>query len=266
MTGALLILSVGLLLGLRHAADADHVIAVSTIVSRDRSVLRAARIGAMWGVGHTATIVAVGAPLILFRWTISPRLGAAMELAVAFMLIILGITSLIDVRRGAKSHAHLHQHGDRIHRHPHGHAEAEALREAQAKHRNEKHDETLHGHREDETLLARLDRMMGRLRSYQLVRPLVVGAIHGLAGSAAIALLVLSTIQEPLLAIAYLVVFGVGTILGMTLLTTLIAVPVIASGNASLAANRSLRIGLALASLSFGLFLAVRIGVPLAQM
>jgi hypothetical protein len=261
MISALVILSLGLLLGVRHATDADHIIAVSTIVSRERSLGGAARIGALWGLGHSATIIAVGAPLILFRWTISPKIGAVMEFAVALMLIILGVASLVDVRRVGRAervHSHFHQHGDRIHRHPHSHRTDSAVDDA--------HGELAHAHGEDDTALARMDRLAGRVRAYGVIRPVVVGVVHGLAGSAAIALLVLTTIRTPLLAIGYLVIFGLGTILGMMLLTTAIAVPVVATGNSAFARNRSLRVAFALVSISFGIFLAIQNGMPLTRM
>jgi ABC-type nickel/cobalt efflux system permease component RcnA len=266
MISALVILSLGFLLGIGHATDPDHIIAVSTIVSREQSLARAARIGALWGVGHTATILAVGAPLILFRWSISPRLGAAMELGVALMLIVLGTASLIDLRRSGSSHSHLHQHGDRIHRHPHGHVRAAAPSEGgPQQHATSPHDDDAHGHAEQATALASVDRLAGRVRAYGAIRPVVVGVVHGLAGSAAIALMILATIRTPLLAVAYLLIFGIGTILGMVLLTTAIALPVVMTGR-SPATNRSLRLTLALVSLSFGVFLAFRIGIPLARM
>ncbi len=270
MISALVILSLGLLLGVRHATDPDHIIAVSTIVSRERSLASAARIGALWGVGHSATIVAVGAPLILFRLTISPKIGAAMELAVALMLIVLGVASLVDIRRGGDSqtsHSHLHQHGDRIHRHHHGHVVAASLNENRdGQHAASAHDDSAHGHAADATALGVIDRVAGRVRAYGVIRPVVVGVVHGLAGSAAIALMVLATIRTPLLAVGYLLIFGLGTILGMMLLTTAIAMPVVATGNRSLATNRTLRVAFALVSVSFGIFLAARIGIPLAQM
>ena len=269
MISALVILSLGLLLGVRHATDPDHIIAVSTIVSRERSLAGAARIGALWGLGHTATIMAVGVPLILFRWTISPKLGATMELAVALMLIVLGLASLIDVRRSGSpnaSHSHLHQHGDRIHRHPHGHGAEAPLHEGDDHPSSTRHDDSTHGHAEEATALGVIDRLGGRSRAYGLIRPVVIGVVHGLAGSAAIALMVLATIGTPILAVGYLLIFGFGTILGMALLTTVVALPVVATGNRSLANNRKLRVAFALVSLSFGIFLAARIGIPLARM
>ncbi len=267
MISALTILSLGFLLGIRHATDPDHVIAVSTIVSRERSLYRAAGIGALWGLGHTATIVAVGTPLILFRWTIAPKIGAVMELGVAVMLIVLGSASLIDIRRGGHaSHSHLHQHGDRIHRHPHGHVAAAALNEERLEHQTASpHDDSTHGHAGDDNVLASVDRVAGHTRLYRAMRPLVVGVIHGLAGSAAIALMILSTIHAPRLAVAYLLIFGAGTILGMVLLTTAIAIPVVAAGG-SAGTQRTLRIAFALVSITFGIFLMWQIGIPLARM
>src|SRR5919205_4419018 len=94
MLSTLSVLALGFILGMRHATDPDHFVAVTTIVSRQRSVARAAGVGALWGVGHTATIVLVGSAIVLFRVVIPPRLGLAMEFAVAVMLILLGVRSL----------------------------------------------------------------------------------------------------------------------------------------------------------------------------
>src|SRR5689334_25228700 len=131
MTSLLPILALGFMLGVRHATDPDHVIAITTIVSGQRSVRRAALIGAAWGVGHTLTILLVGSAIIVFKWSIPARVGLAMELAVAVMLIVLGVASLAGtirwLRRTARMtvshvHSHPHVHGDYIHTHPHGHA------------------------------------------------------------------------------------------------------------------------------------------------
>src|SRR5688500_3644497 len=98
MLTSLSVLALGFLLGMRHATDPDHVVAVTTIVSQQRSVARAAGVGALWGAGHTATIVLVGGAILLFRVAVPPRLGLAMEFAVAVMLVLLGVRS---VRAGA---------------------------------------------------------------------------------------------------------------------------------------------------------------------
>ena len=111
MTGAapdvVLFLLLGFFLGMRHATDADHVVAIATIVSRERSVVGSALIGAAWGVGHTVTVMAVGAAIILFGVVIPPRLGLAMEFAVGVMLLLLGVLTLAGVgRSGGAAHAH----------------------------------------------------------------------------------------------------------------------------------------------------------------
>jgi ABC-type nickel/cobalt efflux system permease component RcnA len=253
MTSLLAILALGFMLGMRHATDPDHVVAVTTIVSGQRSVKRAALIGAAWGVGHTLTILLVGSGIILFKWAIPARVGLAMELAVALMLIILGVASLTGtvrwMRRTARLrvgqvHSHPHFHGDYVHTHPHGHAPES------------------HPHAEDETPLARIDRHLGRIGSYRLARPLIVGVVHGLAGSAAVTLLVLAAISTPLWSVAYLVIFGIGTITGMMIITAAISIPfVLGSAGQFLRLQRGLRVASGLISLGFGLLVAYRIGV-----
>jgi high-affinity nickel-transport protein len=240
---------------MRHALDPDHVIAVSTIVSRQRSAWAAALIGSLWGIGHTFTITVVGGAIILFGVVIPPRLGLAMEFSVALMLILLGVLSLAGVTHrvtailtpgsgsDAGVHAHPHSHSDYIHTHPHGHEPAP------------------HGHADTETPLWRVDRMFGSLGAYQLVRPLVVGIVHGLAGSAAVALLVLAAIRDPLWAVAYLLLFGVGTVAGMMLITAVIGLPFAYTANRFVTMHRYLGVASGLLSLGFGLFLAYQIGL-----
>ena len=255
MTIALLsVVGLGFFLGMRHATDADHVIAVATIVSRQRSVGTAALIGILWGIGHTLTILVVGGAIILFSLVIPPRIGLTMEFAVALMLILLGALNLTGIMRWVTDsfaggsgregeiHSHPHSHGDYVHSHPHGHGPPG------------------HGHAEDETPLAWVDRTFGRLGLYQFLRPLVVGIVHGLAGSAALALLVLTTIRNPMWAFAYLVVFGVGTIAGMMLITAAIALPFAYTVKRFARVNRSLVVASGLLSLGFGLFLGYHIG------
>ncbi len=218
MTTFFAVTLLGFLLGMRHATDPDHVIAVTTIVARQGSMRHAAWIGALWGVGHTLTILLVGSGIILFNLVIPPRLGLTMELCVGLMLILLGILNLTGVTRwlterwtptakaAPDGHSHPHVHGDYyVHKHFHGHAPG------------------AHGHAPDATAQGRLDRALGRLGLYQALRPLVVGVVHGLAGSAAVALLVLATIHNSAWAVAYLLVFGVGTIAGMMIITAALA-------------------------------------------
>lgn len=247
------IIVLGFFLGMRHATDPDHVIAVTTIVSRQRSVKHAAVIGAMWGIGHTLTILLVGSAIIVFGLVIPPRIGLTMELSVGLMLILLGVLNLSgilqwitqtftpDASGPSHTHTHIHAHGDYIHTHPHSHAPE------------------VHSHSENATPVGWLDRIFGSLGLYQTLRPLAVGIVHGLAGSAAVALLVLTTIRVPAWAIAYLLVFGVGTIAGMMLITAAIATPFAAS-QAFQSFNRGLSIASGVISVAFGLFIVYEMG------
>jgi high-affinity nickel-transport protein len=253
MISLLSIIALGFFLGMRHATDPDHVIAVTTIVSRQRSVRRAALTGAFWGAGHTLTIFAVGAAIILFDLVIPPRLGLSMELSVGLMLILLGLlnvmnfwrsmpTTLLQASEGSTVvHSHPHSHGDYVHSHPHGHPPES------------------HSHPPDRTPLASLDRVFGKVDLYKHVRPLVVGVVHGLAGSAAVTLLVLTTIRNSGWAIAYLLVFGVGTIAGMMLITMSLASAFELAGSRHERFSHRLGIISGLISLAFGLVLAYQI-------
>ena len=248
MIGFLSIVAIGFFLGMRHATDPDHVIAVTTIVSRESKLGRAALTGIAWGIGHTITILLVGTGIILFGLVIPTRLGLSMEFSVALMLVALGLMNVIAfirstrsmTERGAPLHAHPHSHGDYGHKHGHGHGP--------------------HPHPSDATPLSRIDRRFARIGIYRQVRPLLVGIVHGLAGSAAVALLVLTTIRDPRWAIAYLLVFGLGTVAGMMLITMSIASAFNFLGRRH--ASFSARLGFVsgLLSLAFGLLLVYQIG------
>jgi high-affinity nickel permease len=204
---ALLALSV--LLGMRHATDTDHVVAVTTIVCRQRGLRRAATVGALWGLGHTVTILVVGGAIILFGVVIPARLGLWLEMGVAGMLILLGA---LNLRGGVRP-----------------------------------------GH----------DLVQGQASKLPRVgwRPLAIGVVHGLAGSAAVALLVLSTIRDPVWAIIYLAIFGIGTVAGMMLVTSAMTIPMAAASRRFSSLERlATRLTGAL-SLVFGLALAYRLGV-----
>jgi len=262
MVGLLSIIALGFFLGMRHATDPDHVIAVSTIVSRHRSIRQAAVIGALWGVGHTLTILMVGSGIILFGWVIPTRIGLSMEFSVGLMLILLGVLNLTGILRwitnmytpahnhghdlghdhAALAHSHAHAHGDYVHTHPHS------------------HDPESHPHAETQTPLGWFDRHFGRLGLYNAVRPLVVGLVHGLAGSAAVALLVLTTIRNPRWAVAYLLLFGVGTIAGMMLITGAMGAPLVYGSRRFAQLNHWMRVASGVISLAFGLFIVYQIG------
>ena len=247
------LLFLGLLLGIRHATDADHIVAVATIVSRQRSLRGSAMIGGVWGIGHTLTILVVGGAIILFGIVIPPRLGLAMEFGVGIMLILLGVLTLTGIggmireaayliHGSSRAHQHVHAHGDYLHRHAQSGAGAE------------------HGHHEDDTPLARLDLRFGRLPLYQWLRPLAIGIVHGLAGSAAVALLVLTLVRDPVWAIAYLLLFGAGTIGGMMVITLGLSAPFAFTSSNLPRFNLRLRAAAGLISFGFGLFLIYQIG------
>jgi ABC-type nickel/cobalt efflux system permease component RcnA len=252
MISFLSIIAVGFFLGMRHATDPDHVVAVTTIVSRQRSLLKAALTGIFWGIGHTLTIFVVGSAIILFDVVIPARIGLSMELSVGLMLIVLGAMNIVSFMRTARTvapageesrvvHSHAHVHGDYVHSHAHGHAP-----EAHA-----------HSHR---TPLTWLDRIFGRIGLYQQLRPFVVGIVHGLAGSAAVALLILTTIRNPHWAMVYLLVFGAGTVGGMMLITMSIASAFNFFGRRHENFSHWLGLASGLVSLAFGLFLACQMG------
>lgn len=209
MISALSLLVLGFSLGMRHATDADHVVAVTTMVSRGCSLRSAVRVGALWGLGHTLTITSVGVVIILFNWMIPPRLGLLMELCVGLMLVALGAMNLREAVRTSEGAAGVKPAA------PPG----------------------------------------------STLRPLVVGTVHGLAGSAGITLLLLTTVREPMQAAAYLLVFGAGTIAGMMLITTAVAMPFAYERQGWRMTNGGLTAATGLLSLCFGLFLAYHIGV-----
>jgi len=237
----------GFLLGLQHATDPDHLVAVATILTRERRFTDGALIGVLWGAGHMTTLTIVGAIIIGLKLTISPAVGGSLELVVAAMLIVLGVLRLRDALRGLDtvSPGHLvadHDHGGGagvVHSHPHAH---------DAEHTHE------HAHVHPSRWLAKL----GWRGGWPAGRALVVGAIHGLAGSAAVSLLVLATLRSTMSAVVYLVIFGIGTILGMTLLTAIMAFPV------SMAlryrrARQALALCAGIGSIAFGLVYGYRL-------
>jgi hypothetical protein len=249
----------GLVLGMRHATDPDHVIAVTTILSREHRLAAATRIGVVWGLGHTLTVLIVGAAIIVFKIAIPARIGLAMEFAVAVVLILLGVGAAASlVRKGATRlrgaspqpdhllvHAHAHTHDGATHVHPHVHVGD-----------HETIDDAMHlDHRIPANVLPSFAARSPLLRSF------AVGLVHGLAGSAAIALLVLSAIPDPLWATLYLAIFCVGTVIGMGFITTAIATPFMIASTQASWIRQGLVTGSGLLSFGFGLFLAYQIGI-----
>ena len=222
----------GLVLGIQHALDPDHLIAVSTIVSEQKNFKWASLIGAFWGLGHTTTLFIVGMIVIGLRVTIPPRLGSGLELLVALMLVILGVNVLRKSFGAERVHLHTHSHNPETHTHFHVHE-------------NPQQD---HGHQHQFKAMR---------------RPFIVGMVHGLAGSAALMLLVLSTIESPLGGLLYIVIFGLGSVGGMLLLSGIIGLPFILTAQRFSLMNRWIRIFAGVASVGFGLFLGWEIGSQL---
>jgi high-affinity nickel-transport protein len=191
-------LAIGFLLGMRHATDGDHVVAVTAIASSEKSISRALRIGAAWGIGHSATLFLVGGIIVLFGLTVPPRVGLAFEMLVALMLIGIGAMTVAGRQLAAP----------------------------------------------------------GSLR-----RPVAVGFIHGLAGSAFVALLVLAAIPGWTSQLVYLALFGLGTVVGMAGITAAIAMPATMASRRFRGMQRGLVIASGVASIAFGLVLAHRVGV-----
>jgi hypothetical protein len=223
MDSSLGAIALGFVFGLQHATDADHVVAVSSIVSRTGRFASGALVGAFWGLGHTVTIAATGIAIVLFNVTVTPRAGLSMELAVAFMLMALGVARILGL-----------------------------LRE-----REETPGQSLDGHRHGGSGFWLMLRTLGPA---QAARSTLTGLVHGLAGSAAVALLVLSTVRSPYATVAYLLVFGLGTIAGMTAIAALLSLPFAARLPILFRFRRALSLGTGLLSLGFGLYVAVHIG------
>lgn len=229
MTSALLTtLLLGFALGIKHALDADHVVAVSTIVSQYRNPLKATLVGAFWGIGHTLTLLLVGIAVIGFKLVISDKLALSMEFLVGVVLLALGLQILWQYLP-KKKHTHIHDHSDQMHMHEHVHT---------------------HGKEE-----AHVQHHAPRQR-----RSLLLGMIHGLAGSAALMLLVLSTIQSPIEGVIYILIFGIGSILGMMIISTLIGLPFVLSSQRFSSLNHTIRFTAGALSTGLGIFLMINIG------
>lgn len=221
------VLALGFFLGMRHATDADHVVAVTTIVTRERTPGAAMAVGALWGIGHTLTILVVGGAIVVFGIVVPPKLGMSMEMSVAAMLIVLGLYNLTTAARQIDRSAHA------------------------ALHAGEQGQHQEHGS---------LSEHWFTRPGVSGLRPLAVGVVHGLAGSAAVALLVLATIRDVWSALLYLLVFGIGTVAGMALLTTAMAVPMVAVSRRFGSLEQLLRRLAGAASIAFGLFMIYEIG------
>ena len=238
--GVFALLGLGLVFGFKHATEVDHVVAVSTIVSEHRSLWRSALVGGLWGIGHTASLVIVGLIVLVFRVAIPLRLANLLEFGVALMIIGLGVMAMRKVWR-ARSEVHLHRHSHDGQSHVHIHFHEPATEHA-----------TLHSAKSSAATHSHAISQIG-------FKPFLVGAMHGLAGSAALTLLVLTQIQSLWLGLLYLALFGVGSTLGMLLMSGLIGLPFALSGPRLSKFNHGLQTFAGSLSIIFGLWYAYQV-------
>lgn len=230
-TTTLAILGFGFLLGLKHATDADHLAAVGTIVSERKSVWSSALVGGVWGLGHTISLFLAGVFVLLLDFQISEQTERILEFCVGVMLTLLGLNVIIKLLKGGQIHFHRHEHGAREHVHPHVHGQSEE---------DEAH--THHGLRFSP-------------------RALVIGMIHGLAGSAGLMLLVIPTIESKSLGLLYVAIFGIGSIGGMMLMSFLVGLPFHLTAGRFNRFNNLLQSVAGVASIAFGLLIIYEKGV-----
>lgn len=225
----LTVFGIGFILGLRHAFDPDHFVAVSTIASRTGNLVKAAAAGLYWGIGHTITLFIVGMLFISFKATVPETLALSMEMVVGIMLVILGWTTFRNFQK-KKIHVHVHKHEEReTHTHFHSHEEI---------------DNHSHSH------IKKMEQ-----------KSLIIGMVHGLAGSGALVLLTMSSLHTVTEAAIYILVFGVGTILGMLLFATLIGLPFVLLSKHSVQLEKKLGMLAGIVSIVFGLYFMYEIAI-----
>jgi len=238
-TGSLnifVVLSIGLLFGLKHATEVDHVVAISTIVSRHQNVFRSAIVGALWGAGHTVSLLVMGAIVLSLRVTIPETVSNWLEFGVAVMIIGLGVSALWRVSRtNSNVHIHQHSHDGQSHTHVHFH-------ESDNKHQPNSH--SVHSH-----AIASVG-----------WKPVLIGMLHGLAGSGALTLLVLAQISSSLLGFLYIATFGFGSILGMLVMSGLIGLPFAFTSKRLTNFHHGLQTVAAILSIFFGIWYAYKAG------
>ena len=229
----LTILFLGFLIGIQHAMEADHVAAVASLATRSRSIAQTARQGAAWGLGHSLTLLLFGGLVLLLDALVPERVAQGLEFAVAVMLVLLGADVLRRLLRD-RVHFHRHRHGDTVHLHAHSHS----------RHSDHQRDPHRHAH----------------IRGLP-VRALLVGMMHGMAGSAALIVLALKAVVTPLQGLLYILLFGAGSILGMAALAAVISVPLRYSARNLTWAHNGLQLLVGVFTIGLGSLMAYRLGV-----
>ena len=218
-------LTLGFTIGLMHAFDPDHVVTMSTMVSRERSIRRSSLLGAMWGLGHTTSLALVGLAVLALQLTIPPSLSKGMEFAVAMMIVALGGHLIWRTTKECGLHRHTHSHDGPAHAHVHFHS---------------KHDRTDHHHH------------VPRSNS----KTFAIGIIHGLAGSAALTLAVMATMTSTIQGVLYILIFGLGSIGGMFLMSAIMSMPFAFLGKWVSGWQRPAQGMIGMLAVSFGLYFA----------
>lgn len=229
-------LALGVVLGLKHSLDPDHVVAVSTIVSEYRNPLRSFWVGVSWGLGHTTTLLLIGVVIILLRLTIPDRLALMLEFLVGIMLVGMGAQVIYGFRKKSV-HQHEHGHTEEEHLHYHAHGPAQIV-------------ETGAGHH----LAIEVGKPFLRKKSY------IVGTVHGVAGSAALTLLVLASIDSAIAGVAYILLFGLGSVLSMGIMTILIGLPFMVSAQRMPRMNEIIKVGVGALSIVIGVMIMYEMG------
>ncbi|MDQ6596131.1 urease accessory protein UreH [Bacillus salipaludis] len=210
------ILALGFVLGIKHAIEPDHVIAVSTIASQSKKLFRSSLAGVFWGIGHTATLLIVGIILLILKGRIPEKWAMSFEFLVGIMLVYLGISTITSLK---KIHVHQHEHDS----------------DTRNKHGNQQ-------------------------RNLSYIKSMVIGLVHGLAGSGAMVLLTMSTVKSVLEAAVYIVIFGFGTVFGMLFFTTILGIPFIFSAK-RLRLNKTLTQITGVISTVFGIYYMYNLGI-----
>lgn len=209
------VLALGFVLGIRHAMEPDHMIAVSTIASQSRKLWQASLAGVFWGIGHTVTLFIIGLIFIMMKNDISEKWSLTLEFLVGIMLVYLGITAMLSIRK-KQNHSHLHQHENMIH--------------------------------------------LTKVKKSTYYKSLFIGFVHGIAGSGAMVLLTMSTVQSVWQGAVYIMVFGLGTVIGMLIFTTIIGIPFIISMK-RMVASKALILTTGMISTIFGIYYMYNLGV-----
>mgnify|MGYP001817249390 CR=1 FL=1 len=227
------IIVLGFLIGMQHALEADHIAAVASLATRNRSVKETVRQGVSWGLGHALTLFLFGGLVVVMDTVVSERIAQGLELAVGFMLVLLGLDVL---RRLIKDriHFHSHQHGETLHFHAHSHEPGMD------------HDSDPHQHEHP-----------GRFP----VRALFVGIMHGMAGSAALIILALNSVTSIAQGLGYIAMFGVGSILGMAVLAVVISLPLRYTSRSLTWAHNGLKATVGLVTIGLGCVLIYELGI-----